>query len=260
MALSRYLAHAMLVFALATGCSQSLFDDGGKDPDGPPGAMPPDGSPGTPDDGSMPPMPDGNLGSLPDGGDPERPDAAVPRTCPSPCAGDAYADFDGQQGGNNGRWRYVEFESDDQYVNMNYDSSYGWLGSGSAPPSIVRCNVGATESPCTELGGTLALTSNGPDGPHPALMWTAETANTYLITASWRGSSTASPIETLARITHNSGALQSPVGSQQFPLTDETHRFEQDLTIEAGDSIVLSVEPVAPGSVTVGVELFISVF
>lgn len=259
--LFRYLAHAMLVFALATGCSQSLFVDGsGKDPDGPPGPMPPDGSPGTANDGSMPPMPDGSLGTLPDGGDPEKPDAAAPRNCPAPCVGDAYADFDGQQGGINGRWRYVEFESEGLYADMAYDSSSGWRGSGSEPPTIVTCNVGATEPPCAELGGTLALTSNGPDGPHPALRWTAETGNTYLITGSWRGASTAPGIETLVRITHHSGALQTPVGSQQFPLSDETHTFEHDLSVAAGDDIVLSVQPVEPGSVTVGVELFISVF
>lgn len=259
MAPSRYLAHAMLVFALASGCNQSLFADGngGEDRDGSPGPMPPDGRPGTADDGSMPPMRDGSMVGQPDGGEP---DAAAPRTCPSPCAGDAHADFDGQQGGINGRWRYVEFESEGQYVDMNYDPSSGWLGSGSFPPSIVTCNVDATEPPCAELGGTLALTSNGPAGPHPALRWTAPADGTYLVTAICRGTSTASPSEILLTVTHDNGSIRTPLTSQSFQLTAEMEVIQEETAAMAGDNIVLTIQPVADGSVTVGLDLFISVF
>ena len=211
---------------------------------------------------------DGSMTNRPDGGETDGgagiPDAAVVRSCPEPCAGDAYADFDGQQGGINGRWRYVEVQTDGRYVDMEYtllpDASGGWLGTGSGPPTIEFCGAGAPDTRCFELDSSLALTSNGPDGNHPALMWTAETDGSYLITGAWRGSSTAPAIETLVTITHNAGPVQNPVDSQQFPLTATAHPFDRDVELAAGDNIVVSVQPVEDGSVSVGVEFFISFF
>jgi hypothetical protein len=222
-----------------------------------------------PADAALPP--DAGMANRPDGGVPVEldggvgvPDAAVTRACPEPCAGDAFAEFDVQQGGLNGNWRYIEIEADEQYADMDFTlfsaPIYGWQGTGSEPPLIVFCDVGVSDSPCFEPGGKLALTSNAPDGHHPALRWTAATEGTYLVTAFWRGSKAASPIETLVTITHDNGIIQFLVGSQQFPLTTVTHMFEEEVVVEAGDRIVLGVQPVDDGMVTVEVDLFISFF
>ncbi|HWN71660.1 MAG TPA: hypothetical protein VNM90_28680 [Haliangium sp.] len=274
MALFRYLAHVVVIPALLTGCSQSLFDDGagggGGSPDGG-GDDRPDGAPepGDPDagedpDGGMVIVPDGGGGS--DGGG-VRPDASLPPrdVCPAPCAGDAFDDFNNEQGGKTGRWRYAEVQPeqpDSPYVNMT-DAILpgvvlGWIGTGAEEPTIAFCVAEETGLPCVELKDTITLTTPGNEqgAHHPSLMWTVPADGVYYLSGDWRVSSLAPAVQTTMRFTVNSHS--NIIDTENVTLTTAPSQFSIEVVVAAGDTIVLSAIATTAESVSVGVNLFIT--
>jgi hypothetical protein len=268
MALFRYLAHSMLVFTLATGCSQSLFDDGsGGNGNGDGGTVPsePDARIDSPDGGMLPVEPDGGMLPVePDGGA-GGPDAAVRPTCPQPCAGDALGDYNSEQGGDNGRWRYVEVQPeqpDSPYVDMTSailpGPTVGWIGTGVVQPTVAFCNISRDDGACIELEATLALTSpgNAPDAHHPGLMWIAPADGFYYLSGEWRVSSIAPAVPTNVKITRNG---HSEILYDQSPtFTTDAYEFGVEVNILEGDRIVLTAAATTELSVTVGVDWFVT--
>jgi hypothetical protein len=302
MALFRYLAHAALVPALFTGrgqarahrslvmalqrclvfvvllsapgCSQSLFVDGSGGDDGRRDGAPepvPDGSPGEPDaggrDGSMP-DPDGGVVRPPDAGAPVDggvpPDAGPRPQCPAPCVGDAYADYNRQQGGVNLRWNYVEVQpgqaAGEEYVLMSVNGT-GFAGTGSPAPTIVKCEYMVLDAPCVELYETLALTTASPgvDVHFPGLMWTApdaEQKQEYVLTGALRVASSAPAAEITMVFTRN--GLPNVFDTRTISLTTAPYTFEQATpALVPGDQIVLHLMS-SRSVVSVGVNLFVS--
>jgi hypothetical protein len=263
MVLFRYLAHAVIISALLSGCSsQSLFEDDNGGNGGPR-----DGStkPSAPD--SSPDPPDASMMTLPEDGGPDAqdgdagsPDASVRDLCPKPCAGDAYGDFSLEQGGGNGRWRYVEVRSDKQYVDMTVHQFpnfiFGWQGTEVNPPTIAWCNDDKAVPPCVELDQLVELTSNGQTLHHPALMWIAPEAGYYVLTGTYRVSSVAPPADVTIRITLNEDTNER--FSQTVRPRTDPQSFTLELDVMAGDAIVLSMLAATSVSVSVGTDFFIT--
>jgi hypothetical protein len=260
--LLRRLTHVVMVSALAAGCSQSLFDDGtsggGDGPDaGPrpdaregfrPDANPTDPDAGmiTPDDGGVPPD-DG--GVIPDASD----------GCTGACINDdAFANFDGLQGGNNARWRYVEFRPEtDSYDDMapgDVNGFLGFVGTGTPAPSLAYCAT-MDEPPCTAVlqTGSLVMTTTAPGAHHPALMWIVPYDGTYSVTVSYRTALGAPDIPATVMLVHNdqSNILASAA-------LDELATLYGEPSTVAGDVIVLSLITESETSVFVGVNMVIT--
>jgi hypothetical protein len=213
MTLSRRLASAVLMSALAAGCSQSLFDAN--------------------------PAPDG-----PDARDGEDADAAVPMDCPvENCVGDAVAEFATEQ---NGPWRYVEVGAGELgFIEMNYEAARvppAWVGARALAASIVNCAQQTDASSCSGLADRILLQpSSDPDEPRPALAWTARATGTYHLTIDWRLDDTqASERPAVLQVTRNSQL--DHVLTAAFNASTEVSTFAQGVVeIDAlqGDSIAL---------------------
>jgi hypothetical protein len=260
MALFRCLVSVVLVSATAAGCSQSLFNDGsGDDPggrDGGPQPIPPDARPGEPDAGED---------NRPDAGDPGEPDAGVSPdagpSCTPPCLSDAYTDFALNQGGTNGRWRYVEFQAElptgQEYVDMAMDP-VGWLGTGYPAPSLSKCDEAGPQQICYELLGMLGLRTPVVDlGSHfPGLMWTAPAEGTYQIAGTLKVAPNA-PVTLLSlSIGRNDGS--PPVFSSMLTATTDGVPFQVPaVQLGPGDDIVLNLKAVQE-TINVGLTMFIT--
>jgi hypothetical protein len=260
--LLRRLTHVVLLSALAAGCNQSLFDDGGGDgtpPDADP-SQPPDGREGIPDADPMAPDADR---VIPDDGGVRPDDGGVPpdasEGCPIPCyQDDAFEDFDALQGGANGRWRYVEVQSDNSYDDMEpaaVNGFPGFLGTGTPQPSLAYC-ASPDEPPCSQLSRKLALTTTAPGANHPGLLWTVPETGAYSVTANYVASSDAPAVETTLTLTRN---IQSNVIDSVTAIigTVEGQLYTEPM-LTAGDVIVLSAIAETGTSVTVGVNLTIT--
>jgi hypothetical protein len=262
MMLFRYIAHAVVIPALLAGCTQSLFDAGG-DGDRRDGAPRPDARTG--DGGMMGQMDGGGGVDDPDGGRP--PDAGPPRpTCPGPCAGDAYAEYSGQQASMVG-WNYVEYRADqpeNEFSGMAMDAVAGWRGTGLSfemAPTVTYCDETATAPLCAGLLGTLALTSNSSEleAHHPGLQWRPSMAGIYRISGTWQVAANApesAVIMTIARNTQSEVLL-----SETLILTDTPYEFsvtaELAVTQTTRDRIVLRAATTEL-PISVGVNLFIT--
>jgi hypothetical protein len=263
MMMFRRLAHAVLVPALLAGCSQSLFDDGAGNGDA--------GTPGAPDAALPMTGPDGGDngrdggGNRPDAGV-EPPDAAAPRDlCPSPCAGDAFGDFSDQQGGENGRWRYIEVRPEppaapyfDMMDTILPGSVEGWIGTGAFKPTIGLCAADTSETTCFELAGRVSLTSpsNTLDVYRPALVWTAEVGGIYELTGDWVVSSQAP--ESAVELTIDKNVFEETPVSDTATQPIDPRPFEASIELEAGDQLVLSAQTLTEVGVTVGVSFFVT--
>lgn len=266
MVLLRYLPRIVLISTLAAGCSQSLFDDG-SGRDGAPDPARPDGSIAPPEDGSaiipdggMVMAPDAGVGVPDDGGPPA--DARPPRlTCPSPCQGDAYLDYDNAQGGSNGRWSYVEFQPENEtepYVLMQGDPA-GWVGTGPTLPRISKCASTDPDPPqCQELFETIALTTASPGlgVHHPGLMWTAPAAGNYYMSGTLQVASTAPAQQITATLTRNRVPVEL-IRTETTELTTLPYFFETNLYADAGEEIVLTVSAFRELT-SVGVNFYVS--
>jgi hypothetical protein len=259
MMLLRYPAPVVLVLALAAGCSQSLFDDGvGDDGNGGPGPVP-DAREGTPDadltiSDADPTRPDA---------DPTRPDADVtpPPDASDGCTGecvddDSYDDFNGDQGGTNGRWRYVEFRpEEDSYVDMapaELDGMPGFIGTGTPAPSLARCADTMPVGLCSDLTRMLALTTTAPGAHHPALLWTAPADGTYTVSVVYRVPPDAPAIPATMMLTRNN---QSTVLDFETLGPIGTLNAAPELT--AGDVVVISAITDSDTIVSVGLGVLI---
>jgi hypothetical protein len=210
-----------------------------------------------PADGSTMTSPDGG-GGEPDGGG-DRPDAAV--DCPEPCVvdDDAFADFDGNQTGANGRWLYAELQPEtNSYVPMapvSVNGVPGFQGTGTPRPSLTYCATTDTP-PCFELPGLLALATTAPDAHHPALRWIAPELGLYSVSAFYKVSSVAPMVETTVMLTLND---QSTVlDSRTEVLTIGGNQLYAEPELAVGDAIVLSAIATTDTSVSVGVNVTIT--
>jgi hypothetical protein len=259
--LLRRLTHVVLLSALAAGCSQSLFDDGtGGGGDGPDPGPRPDAREGTPPDAD-PSAPDAGMVTPDDGGAPPNdgrlpPDASD--DCPGACIDDsAFQDFDGLQGGENGRWHYVEVLPNgyDDMTSFTFpEGATGFIGTGDPRPSLAYCPTLATEGPCAGLqSGTLALTTTAPGAHHPGLMWTAPYDGTYTVDVVYTTALGAPDIPATVMIAQGDQAniLQSKA------LDDPTGLYVEPPLV-SGDVLVLSVITESETSVSVGVNVVIT--
>lgn len=258
MALHRCIGFVVLLSA--AGCSQSLFSDGaGHDPggrDSGPLSMPPDARAGEPDGGED---------TLPDAGDPRAPDAgsspdAAP-SCPLPCLFDVFADFALQQGGANGRWRYVELRPElppgEEYVEMAPDP-VGWVGTGDPAPSISLCDEAGPQPICNELSGTIALRTpiDAPGNRFPALMWTAPAAGEYRVDGTLQVAPEVSPTQFALSISRGGGS--APIFSSLLSVTNDGLPLTVVTPLLApGDTIVIDAKGVEQ-TASVGLLLVIS--
>jgi hypothetical protein len=265
MMLFRCLAHVVLISALAAGCNQSLFDDGTGDD------TPPDADP------SQPPVPDAREGTrdadmggsdgggvIPDDGGVSPDDGGVPPDtggdCPGTCINDdAFASFNGVQGGMNGRWRYVEYlpetNSYDNMARVDFADLAGFTGSGTPAPNLVFCLASTIDTPCAGLPGTsLALTTTAPGAHHPALMWTVPYSGTYTVDVRYATKPDAPGIQATLVLAHNDQS--NVVDSTPFNPAGGTLYGEPTTT--AGEVIVLSVITESETSVSVGVNVVIT--
>lgn len=169
----RYLSSVSLMFVLATGCSQSLFD----------------ANPGH--EGENPPPPPGTDASAPDDpdGGPDDPDGGP---LPPGVIDDAVANFAFEQGGSSGRWNYMEVRLGAnavppvfQQMNRSSRDPYfeAWIGSGSPEPAIVPCGMYQTTplsyEPCAGVADRLLFETTSADGLAPVLQWTAPATGIY---------------------------------------------------------------------------------
>jgi len=242
MALTIRLAPVFFVSALAAGCSQSLFDAnlGGDDPTGDGGNPAPDASSGGRDGGggrdSGPDRPDARVT---DAGRVEPPDARIPGICPEPCAGDAYADFDGTSGGRNGRWRYVEVSSSYDFVEMTSTTypgtAAGWIGTGASPPGVAYCPVASDQLPCGDQANTLVfITTPAAAATNPGVGWTAPMAGDYRLIVDWKFPSTAPLVSSLFYLISGESDIY------EFSTDTGPGTYDMRVTLAEGDTVTLT--------------------
>lgn len=258
MALTRF-ASALLASALAAGCNQSLFDAnlGGDDPAGDGGNTDPDGGGGRDGgdderDGAPPVRPDARVGDAGgvDGSEP------MPSDCPAPCAGDAYADFDGTSDGTNGRWRYVEVDSAFDSVEMSSTtypgSAGGWVGTGTPPPGIAYCPLSSDQLPCGDQASTLVfITSPNTTPTNPGLVWTAPLAGDYQVRVAWQFPSTAPRISNLWYLVYSD--MQFEFSTDAMPGS-----FDRMITLAADDTVTLTALSKENTSTSLAVHFYIT--
>lgn len=194
----------------------------------------------------------------PDAG-PLAPDAGLPSNCPAPCAGDAFADFDGTTTGANGRWGYVEVSTSfDSFVEMSSTTypggATGWIGTGTPPPGIAYCSMESAELPCGDQDKTLVFITTQADGNnHPGLSWTAPMAGDYQLRVNWAFPSTAPLVRSVLYIIHDRYGVQEEFAAEATPGT-----FGTMISLEAGDIITLTVFPDTSTSTSLAVNFFIT--
>lgn len=242
------LAVILALAAPAGGCQRSLFD---ADP-GDAGANGPDDSPDA---------------AVVDPGDADAGPGDV--DCPSPCVGNAAADFSMTQ--PNGPWRYADLIPDVGYgTSFNemmpgeWNGMQGWVTAlqdigPMFSPAIVSCALNAGNPRCQGVEQKLLLAVAERPGAvlYPALLWTAPATGAYRVRGNWRSADTVS--ETV------NGSLLLLRNSQQDVLVSQgfittTVAIERDFEIEAvaGDVIALAVRNDDPAAASLGVDLFIT--
>jgi Concanavalin A-like lectin/glucanases superfamily len=204
--------HVLIVIALlvGAGCTQSLFDEGRA------------GTAGD-DDGGI----------------------AVPATCPSPCLGDAAADFAGTAGG---RWRYLDDHRDRTWIAMAGDAT---TRTGADPANhITTCAGNPTNPACVALPGALLIASAGATHPaDPALELTIATSQVIQLSVHARVASGAAQQIRLYRNSREDVLFTGAVG----PGAALDHAIALDAL--AGDRFLLAVAPSTNGA-EVAVQLF----
>jgi hypothetical protein len=213
-------------------------------------AMPPADA-ALPADASMT-GPDGS-GGAPDGGG-DSPDAAI---CTGACIDDdAFEDFDGLQGGTNGRWRYVEVLPDG-YADMTSftfpEAVTGFIGTGTPAPGLAYCATNVTMPPCLDLQRWLALTTTAPGAHHPALTWIAPYDGVYVVDITHATAPGAPDIPAAVMLAHNdpSNILDSQ------PLATPSGALYAEVSVTAGDVLMVGVITESETSVSVGVSVVI---
>jgi hypothetical protein len=258
MALTIRLASAFLVSALAAGCNQSLFDAnlGGDDPAGDGGNTDPDGGDGRDSggrDGAPPIRPDARVT---DAGRIDIPDARIPGICPEPCAGDAYADFDGTSGGSNGLWRYVEVNASYQAVAMS-SASYpgaagGWIGMANPASGIAYCTVSGDQLPCGDQDNTLVFIIPATAPTNPGVGWTAPMPGDYQLTVDWTFPSTAPTTSNLFYIIRGASA------PYEFSTDARPGTFAAMITLAQGETVTLTAFADTSTSTSLAVNFYIT--
>ena len=204
------LKHLLIVLA-ATGCSQSLFDNNG---------------------------PRADAGGA---------DAAVPLTCPTPCLGDAAADFPG-----GAPWRYLEDHRDRTWSAMTAGAT---TATGADPANaITTCAASPTAAGCGALPGALLVSSAGAtSAADPALEFTQATNEVIQLSA--RVHVPTGAANQLVRLYRNSreDVLFSGVAAAGVTL-------EQAIVVDAlaGDRFLLALAPAGIGAAEVAVHLFVN--
>ncbi len=180
---------------LACGCNQSLFDANTDNTDGGIAIADAMGAPDAPADGPVPdgPVPDA---SIPDANvvDAVMVDAAPP-ACADSCEGQLVDDFNGAQGGANGRWRYLSDQRTRTWTEMALGVWNGintFVGGGTAPgPAVISCPANTGELVCqNDVDAVLLAPAGEPVGyEDPAVAFIVPTDGLYTISGDFRATS-----------------------------------------------------------------------
>jgi hypothetical protein len=227
---------ALLALLLA-GCKESLFDervDQGDDVDGE-------------IDGAPPPPIDASPNSL----------------CPTPCVGDAFAEFSAdQQGGTSGHWRYRADRRADNgldYADLGkgvvVGGVSGWLGTGSPAPGVATC-AGASDPACNGLADRLLLLPS--TTTDTTLAWTAPQSGKYRVNGSLRiADGAAAGAQEKLLIARN--GRHDTLHNELFTPAVVPHGFDLEIELVTGDQLLFTVKPVGAGALTpLGLHLWIS--
>ncbi len=213
-----WIAGAALLVAAA--CSESIFDSNvGKD----------DGGTSTSIDG----------GGDGDGG-------GTGRECPASCQGDPVGDFSMTQGGSTGRWFYFEDTRTSPgatYVEMEtgtYQGENAWLGTGGAPPAIVRCQADSASEVCAGAGESLVFvpSSTVATDTDPVLGFLAPTNGSYHLEGSFK-SPQAGGVPHHFLVSRNS--RNDLLHKENFATIAEATSFSLDVEAVQGDMLLLTM-------------------
>lgn len=226
----RLLVSAAVVVA-ASGCKESLFDStigGGED------------------DASVSPGIDGAPGGI-DGG-PGGPDASQSGpACPEACRGDAVRDYDGTQGGTNGRWKYRDDPRDRTWSDLTagtYNGMTALVGGGTPAAAIVDCRAYPGEAECAGDPTALLIVATASGGARdPALEFTVPATGAYQVT----GDLTPAADGDMHRLKIYRNTREDLLAVAAVPGDTTTVPFSVDVEAVEGDRLLLVVEP-ATGS------------
>ena len=173
-------------------------------------------------------------------------DTVVPATCPSPCAADLAADFNGTPGGANNQWRYLEDHRDHTWLAMTGAAVRTGADAGN---KIAACTTDSAA--CRALPGALLISSAGAtSAADPAVELTVPPE--YLVQLSLRAVATGA--DQTIRLYRNSREDVLFTGTVGAGTTLE-HAILLDVL--PGDRYVLAVAPSTIGG-DVAVQLFAS--
>jgi hypothetical protein len=215
-------------------------------------------------DGAPPMAADASVDASPDASI----DANVDGECPSPCLGNAARDYNGRQGGSNGRWRYREDPRaadgtlHPELVLAAVGDLPGWVGS--VPGSgIVSCTdlAGPSSSRCASLSNhLLVLPAPLGDGlADPVLSFEVAEDSVLELSGDLRRPDDGLPDGVRQRLTISRRSRHDVLFTEIITPSAVPHHFETEAEFLAGDQILVTLTPIEPGFVSsMGLRFFVS--
>lgn len=226
----------LLAALAAVGCNQSLFDD--------------------------------TVGGEVDGGvNPPGPDGGTPTECPSPCVSSAAEQFSLEQGGADGRWRYMEFRGDPEgvvYDELTLGTHAGldaWVGSGVAPQAAITTCAGDNRSDelCAGAEDTIlfAPTGNTAGSTDPSLSFAFTTAGLYRVSGSFvTPDAFAEGMQQQLVVSRN--GRHDRILTQLFATSHQNQGFDFEVDALVGDHLRIDIVSNVGSGIPVGFDLFVT--
>jgi hypothetical protein len=167
-----------------------------------------------------------------------------PSDCTAPCAGDPIDDFSEQQGGTNGRWRYLadtRAPNGAVYEEMTWGEVRGepaWVGSaGTSPAGIFSCADNPDAQGCEGFDTSLMFVP-GTD-QDPALAFIAADNATYALTGRVR-SATGNPEGLAQRFMVSRNSRHDLIDSRVHVTSPIADEFSAQVELLAGDRLIVT--------------------
>jgi hypothetical protein len=221
---------ALLAAFLLLACKQSLFDDSTSS------------TTDHPDGGGV----DGMVG------------------CGTPCLGDAVGEWNGAQGGSNGRFHYRDYGRAPGHdaVDMSvgeYMGATAFVGRGTPKATIASCADLGSSTDCTGLGDSILLVpgqlSDG--GADPALEYVSSVRGTLRLSGQLAAATGASGGRQHLRLYRNGRA--DDLLDATFRPGDPLGTFDVQVDVLVGDRLgILTAAPLDGAATPMGVKLYVN--
>ncbi len=178
--------------------------------------------------------------------DPNAPDASpTPRSCVDPCLADPITDFDTEQGGTTGNWKYLSNDrvhpmvADTDLVYGTYAGVPAWTDPAGTP-AILNCFLHPNQGACAELDAGLVFVPGAvTGGSDPVLVFEVPTTGSYQLT----GTIATAPVTAAGGANTVTISRNSSYDQLAIVKTSGTASTAMDLSIEAveGDHIQVTL-------------------